>query len=344
MTARIILIVLLFNWFIVFGQDNSENQYSIMFYNVENLFDCDNDSLTLDDEFTFNGNKHWSYNRYKKKLNQISKVILGINQWNSPTLIGLCEVENIKVLNQLIYETGLNNVGYKFIHFDSPDRRGIDVALLYNSQHFIPLDYFPISFSDTSANFLTRDALYVKGFVNNHDSLHLFINHWPSKIGGESQSELKRIRVARILKTKTDSIFASNINAKIILTGDFNAELTSESIQIILSDNQFHSLLNANEIKTNRIGGSHKYQGHWSLIDHILISSSLINNSKIKCEHKIANLPWLLEEDVSFSGVKPKRTYSGPRYIGGPSDHLPVILQLTRKDSETNASQQSFKN
>lgn len=330
MSARCFLILFCLSTCYSHGQDKLPDQYSILFYNVENLFDCENDSLKLDDEFTFNGNKHWTYNRYKRKLNQISKTILSVNQWNSPVLVGMCEVENQKAINQLIYETGLNNLHYKYIHFESPDRRGIDVALLYKKTEFTPLEAYPLRASEPRENFFTRDILYTKGIIHQQDTLHLFVNHWPSKLGGEIQSELKRIKVARVLKSKTDSILNINKQAYILIIGDFNTDIPSPSIQHIFKNNQFHSLLKPHDLKTARVGGSHKYQGIWSLIDHIFISSGLINNSNLQLEHHIAWLPWHIEEDLSHSGVKPRRTYSGPRYIGGPSDHLPVMLKVTR--------------
>nr|WP_319399872.1 endonuclease/exonuclease/phosphatase family protein [uncultured Carboxylicivirga sp.] len=327
---RITFISLLLSYNLV-AQNSNIDEYSIMFYNVENLFDCENDSLTLDDEFTYYGDKHWSYNRYKQKLNNISKVILNINQWNYPALIGLCEVENKRVLNQLIYETGLNNLNYKYLHYDSPDRRGIDVALLYSSNKFEVLSSHPIFLSDSANNFFTRDALYVKGVAMMRDTLHLIVNHWPSKRGGETASEYKRLKVATIIKNVTDSIFLTEPEASILLMGDFNAELESPSVQLILQTNKFYSLIDPQKLKFQNIGGSHKYQGHWSLIDHILISSSLMHNNNLKLKHTIGNQKWQLEEDKSYSGVKPKRTYIGPRYIGGTSDHLPVMLTIELK-------------
>ncbi|MCU4163015.1 endonuclease/exonuclease/phosphatase family protein [Carboxylicivirga caseinilyticus] len=327
---RLLFILLLFSIHLT-GQTISPEQYSIMFYNVENLFDCEDDSLTLDDEFTFEGDYHWSYNRYKQKLNQISKVILNVNQWNYPSIIGLCEIENAKVLNQLIYETGLNNLNFKFIHYNSPDRRGIDVALLYSQSKFTVLSSHPINLTDPTSNFYTRDALYVKGVALSRDTLHLIVNHWPSKRGGETASAGKRIRVAGIIKSVTDSIQLLEKDANIILMGDFNDELDSEAIQLLLKEGGFHSLVDQNKILLHNIGGSHKFQGQWSLIDHILISSHLKQNDSVVLSHKIGYMDWQLEEDKSYSGLKPKRTYSGPRYIGGVSDHLPVILTIQYK-------------
>lgn len=300
-----------------------------MFYNVENLFDCKNDSLTNDDEFTPQGIKHWTNKKFYSKLNAISKTILAINEWHSPELIGLCEVENQFVLNQLIYSTGLNHLNYKLIHHNSSDRRGIDVALLYKANHFEILEEHSIPCSNPDINFYTRDALYAKGIMHQRDTLHLIINHWPSKRGGELASEAKRIHVANSVKTVTDSIFQSNPKSHIILMGDFNAELKSESLELFMANNNFVSVIDPQSIVSHKVAGSHKYQGHWSLIDHILISNNLNLNTNMFFTHQIGQLPHLLKDDQSYSGCKPHRTYAGPRYVGGVSDHLPVLLKVT---------------
>lgn len=316
---------------LVCAQVKTSRDYSIMFYNVENLFDCENDSLNNDGEFTPKGNKHWSPYRFYKKINEISKVILAANAWNPPQLIGLCEIENTFTLKQLIYHSGLNHQNYKFIHFDSPDKRGIDVALLYRSKDFMPLEYYPINCSHGESSFYTRDILYTKGVMIPSDTLHIFINHWPSKRGGELASEEKRIRVASHLSNKLDSICHINANAKIIILGDFNASLQAESLHALISDHKLYSCLNPKKISGKAVAGTHKYQGTWSLIDHILISENLRNNPSIKIEHQIIQFDFLLEQDKAYSGIKPRRTYAGPRYIGGVSDHLPVILKIKSK-------------
>ena len=196
-----------------------------MFYNVENLFDVFNDSLTNDDEFTPEGERHWNNYKFYKKLNNLSKVIIGIGEWNPPSVIGFCEIENRFVLNKLIYETPLKNFDYKIIHSDSPDRRGIDVAFLYRQSKFEPflLLPVPIHFPDNPES-KTRDILYVKGILNKTDTIHFFVNHWPSRYGGYEDSKPRRMCVASVLRSKVDSILSVNHHPNIIIMGDFNDE------------------------------------------------------------------------------------------------------------------------
>ncbi|MCU4175201.1 endonuclease/exonuclease/phosphatase family protein [Carboxylicivirga sp. N1Y90] len=317
--------------FLLSSQNKHEKDYSILFYNVENLFDCDNDSLTNDDEFTPTDYKHWTPYRFYQKVNGISKVILSANAWNPPQIIGLCEIENTYALKQLIYHSGLNNQSYRYIHFDSPDKRGIDVALLYRSKYFAPIESYPINCSNTESSYYTRDILYCKGVMLQSDTLHIFVNHWPSKRGGELASEKKRIVVAERIAEKVDSIYHTDIKAKIIVMGDFNATMNAESLHSLITHQNLCSILQVKSISNKPIAGSHKYQGEWSLIDHILISEGLANSQSLKFEHEIIQFNYLLEEDKSYSGFKPRRTYAGPRYIGGVSDHLPVILKVKKR-------------
>ncbi len=206
--------------------DSSNDQvqkFRVAFYNTENLFDIYNDSLTNDDEFTPEGFRHWDNYRFFNKLNNLYKVIVGIGEWNPPMIVGLCEVENEFVLKKLIYNTPLKNFDYNFIHFESPDHRGIDVAMLYRKSEFHPVTYQPfrIYFPDDTAS-STRDILYVKGTIGDSDTLHVFVNHWPSRYGGYLVSKPKRAWVAEVLKSKTDSILGQNPSANILIMGDFN--------------------------------------------------------------------------------------------------------------------------
>lgn len=324
-----LLFVLTFQ--LLHSQKENQEQYSILFYNVENLFDCLNDSTKQDDEFLPDGEKSWSKSRMYNKIAGLSKTILSCNAWQAPELIGLCEVENRWVIQQLIYNTGLSGLNYQLVHFESDDKRGIDVALLYRKNSFTPLHSGPIKLSKAAEDFFTRDALYVKGIIHS-DTVHLFVNHWPSKRGGSLESESKRARVAQQIIAFTDSIHTVNPNAKLILVGDFNTEYDNSVLQNLCVSAAISSKLNINEIRNNRIGGTYKYQGQWSIIDHILVSNTWLQDNRYVFDHKIVELPFLLEADPTYSGVKPKRTYAGPRYIGGISDHLPVLLSVKRKD------------
>ncbi|WP_430815012.1 endonuclease/exonuclease/phosphatase family protein [Carboxylicivirga sp. RSCT41] len=301
-------------------------EYAIMFYNVENLFDCENDSQKQDDEFTPDGNKNWNNYRLYNKIKGLGRTIVAVNEWNPPAIIGLCEVENDDILKKLIYSTGLYNLNYKYIHYESMDKRGIDVALLYR-KGFSPIKSSPILLSDTTEHFFTRDALYVKGAISG-DTLHIIVNHWPSKRGGELASETKREMVAKVIASKIDSIKHTDQHAKLVIIGDFNAEMNSPSLQYLLTRSKTDSQLKAREIRMDKVQGSHKYKGTWSLIDHILISETWLNNPVYGFDHRIVSLPFLLETDNTYSGSKPHRTYTGPRYVGGISDHLPVIIKI----------------
>lgn len=309
------------------SQSNNFHNYSVLFYNVENLFDCKDDSLKNDEEFLNNGNKQWSQKRMYKKLSDTSKTIMACNGWEVPAIIGLCEVENEWIIQQLIYNTGLSALKYKYIHFESDDHRGIDVALLYRYKEFTPLHSAPIKLSEPTHKFYTRDALYVKGVIA-ADTLHIIVNHWPSKRGGTLQSSHKRERVAQKITAYIDSIKQVETNPKLIVMGDFNAEYDSEVLQSFLTKNDTDSQLKPKSIYNQQIGGSYKYQGQWSLIDHILLPNKWLENLNYEISHRIVSLPFLLEDDLTFSGVKPYRTYIGPRYNGGVSDHLPVLLTI----------------
>lgn len=314
----------------VFAQD-SNREKAILFYNVENLFDTRNDSLTNDDEFTPDGNYHWTQKRYRKKLTNINKVIYDCNQWNTPFLIGLCEIENNVVLNDLLWNGSLFQKGYRSIHFNSLDYRGIDVALIYNSNEFTPLNSKYLR--EPTGALITRDILYVKGIAEQSDTLHIFVCHFPSRRGGATTSEAKREIMAKILYTNIDSIITNNVQSQIIAMGDFNDtpndKIVKEIILKPLSNNKRMICLGEDLAINGR--GSHKYQEEWSLIDQMFVSQSFVRAVKDSCEFKIINLPYLLTDDDVNLGQKPFRTYLGPRYIGGYSDHLPIMLRYSIK-------------
>jgi hypothetical protein len=314
----------------------------IVFYNVENLFDVFNDSLTNDDEFTPDGERHWNNYKFYKKLNNLSKVIISIGEWNPPSVIGFCEIENRFVLNKLIYETPLKSFDYKIIHADSPDRRGIDVAFLYRQSRFEPLYYYPIPihFPDNPGS-KTRDILYVKGILNTADTVHFFVNHWPSRYGGYEDSKPRRMFVAAILRSKVDSILSVNHHPNIIIMGDFNDEPWDESIRDVLKTKTDTTSLNADEMialmglfKKNMSIGTNKFQSEWSVIDQFIVSGNLLSGGSSlrvsKQGAKIYDESFLLEKDETHLGMKLNRTFIGPVYHGGFSDHLPVYLDLIR--------------
>ncbi len=319
--------------------NKSRADFRIMFYNVENLFDIYDDSLTNDNEFLPKGDKYWSYSRFYDKINKTAKVITAVGQWQVPDIVGLCEIENRYVLSVLTKKTILKTQNYGIIHKESPDLRGIDVGLLYNKNTFNPISYqaFRVDFKNYP-NKKTRDILYVKGYTKNLDTLHIFINHWPSRYGGQLESEVYRIRAATVIRNAVDSIFNIEPRANMILLGDFNDYPHNKSIKGILRahtdfiephDSELYNLsVYTEKIKTQ---GTHKYGGLWGVLDQIIVSGALLNNPNLETSPAHANVynaDFLLEEDKSGVGFKPNRTYIGFRYNGGFSDHLPIYLDL----------------
>ena len=315
----------------------------IVFYNVENLFDIYDDSLKNDKEFTPAGIKNWNYNKFQQKLNNIYKTLIAIGEWNPPAIVGLCEIENRYVLNKLVYETPLKKFNYKIIHEESPDWRGIDVALLYRPKYFKPLFHkaIPVIFPFNTAK-KTRDILYVKGVVFNEDTLHLFINHWPSRYGGLLASKPLRNFTASVLKNTVDSIFKNNSSANILIMGDFNDEPTDQSLTISLNavtdtiNMKSAGLINLMALKQKNLNeGTLKYKNNWNFFDQFIVSYSMFNgNNELHIGSlgaQIFNADFLKEEDSKYLGVKPFRTYSGPKYLGGFSDHFPVYIDLFAK-------------
>ncbi len=339
MKKYFLIIALVFVFCSAFSQDIADS-YKIMFYNVENLFDTFDDTLINDEEFLPEGDRFWSNHKYYTKLNQIYKVVVAVGGWNPPAIIGLCEIENRKVIEDLVNNTPLVKFEYQIIHKESPDWRGIDVGLLYRKELFTPLSYeaIPINFPDNPES-KTRDILYVKGITNNSDTLNIFINHWPSRWGGQLESENRRIFVASVLKAKVDSVFKLNPQSNIIITGDFNDYPDNKSISNVLNASQEYDQITDNQLynlsshlyKTKNIG-TYKYQGDWDVLDQFIVSGNLLDKeNKVFTsldDIYIYNADFLLEPDDGFFGYKPNRTFIGYKYNGGYSDHLPTYLIL----------------
>ena len=325
------------------GEDHKRGDFRVMFYNVENCFDCFNDSIKMDDEFLPAGERHWTWEKYQKKTNKISKVIMAAGGWEFPDIIGLCEIENRFVLDGIFKFGHMNKVGYKIIHQESPDRRGIDVALIYQPEVFQPLDtsFIQLVYEGEEKS-TTREILYVKANLHTSDTIHVFVNHWPSRWGGQLESEPKRISAAKLVRSKIDSIINSSPKANILIMGDFNDYPDNESIRAILQAKSIEkriddqSLYNlAINLNQNPNIGSHKYQGRWGMLDQFIVSGTLLNQSAVMyCKHDGMSLfapDFLLEKDEAYYGQKPFRTFLGYRYHGGFSDHLPIVLDFWRK-------------
>ena len=337
---RIFYLFFLFSFGEIVAQSDTTIHY-LAFYNVENLFDPANDSLTQDDAFTPDGLNRWSYKRYYKKSNNTAKVILAMGKGNPPTIIGLAEIENDRVLQHLCRYSPLKNYNYQFVHYDSPDSRGIDVALLYRPDKITILHSEPIPivfpFEPQSRN---RDMLYVKTQLPNQDTLHIFINHWTSRYGGLAQTIAKRNHYALTLRQKVDSIFKQDLHANIFIAGDFNDYPTDKSMSQILNalspnekkkkENGLYNLMLAFSSLQNI--GSHKYEDFWGCLDQIVVSMSLLSSKNslqvVEGKAEIFKEDFMVEPDLKYGGDKLFRTYLGPRYIGGFADHLPVYIRL----------------
>lgn len=314
-----------------------QDSLRMMFYNVENLFDPFDDSLTRDEEFTEEGAKHWSWYKYQDKLSNIYKTIMAVGNPYPPAIIGLCEIENRFVLNQLVYKTAFSKFDYRIVHEESPDRRGIDVGLLFDPKRaeLIYHEAVHVNFP-FSPQTKTRDILYVKLKIFNEDTIHIFVNHWPSRWGGQMASAPKRNYVADILKMKIDSIFNEELTPAIFVMGDFNDEPEDESLRVHLqaskigeSSRMINLMLSYSEDKSK---GTHKYQGQWGILDQFIVSKFLLlSNNQLQInlhQYPIFAEPYLLEKDDKFLGLKPNRTFIGYKYHGGFSDHLPIFLDL----------------
>jgi endonuclease/exonuclease/phosphatase family metal-dependent hydrolase len=305
--------------------------FRLMFYNVENYFDYSYDTALTYNEFTPLGNLHWTKRKYEKKRNDIYKVIKAVGAWKPVTLIGLAEVENEFVVSELVNKTPLRNDGYDYIHYDSKDKRGIDVAIVYHKESFTIINSKKIEIRDPeNRKFTTRDLLYVVGLINN-DTIHIVVNHWTSRYRGYLESEPLRLLAAERVLKLTDSIYSLNSRANILLMGDFNDNPNNNSMTLLVNNSKC-SLYNLPLNKTNQnVNGTLKYKNNWALFDQILVSGNLTDSTNImKCEKQgvIFDADFLLRPDNKYLGVTTFRTNLGYNYKGGFSDHLPVYIDL----------------
>nr|WP_299386813.1 endonuclease/exonuclease/phosphatase family protein [Allomuricauda sp.] len=330
--------------FLMLGQVQTKYKVrTIAFYNVENLFDTTNDSLIFDDDRTPEGSYHWTTARYNKKIDRISEVLSKIGSKTTgapPDIIGLCEVENKAVVEDLVNHGHLSSMDYGIIHFDSPDARGIDVALLYKKSTFIPTSFNShrlLLFDDEGERDYTRDQLVVGGVMDGEE-VHFLVNHWPSRRGGATKSNPKRIRAALLNKRIMDSIQRLDPDAKIISMGDLNDDPRDDSVKNILKAKgkigqlDSISLFNPMEKMYKRGLGTLAYRDKWNLFDQMLLTPTLIHSNKEQLSLWKAGIfapSFLKTPNGRFQGY-PLRTYSGKNYTGGYSDHFPVYLFLIK--------------
>ena len=299
----------------------------IVSYNVENLFHPEHDTILKDErirglegeriidkddyEWTPEGERRWSYTRYYRKEENIARVLTSMGEWSGVDIVGLQEIENAAVVKRLCYTMRRNE--YDFVHYESPDPRGIDVALIYKKSRVdtIRTKRLTLTLSKGEETLFTRDILYVCAQVDKRDTLHLFVCHLPSQRGGKAESEWKRKAAKEVLQTAIDSVFALHSDAKIIVMGDMNSEPKNDLKGLI------------NRMKEERYG-THKYQGRWTCLDQFYTSTNLQKISAVT----IYDAEWIQEPDEKYLGLKPKRTYNGFQYQNGYSDHLPIQLIL----------------
>jgi hypothetical protein len=326
------------------------NEYyinTIAFYNLENLFDTENDPKTYDDDRTPTGKDHWTLEKYNSKLRNISRVISEIGKdltGKPPIIIGVCEIENRKVLEDLISQNPLEPHNYGIIHIDSPDRRGIDVALLYRYDVFTPTfikKYELILFDDQYPlnRIFTRDQLLVSGILDG-EYVHLIINHWPSRRGGESKSRSKRIKAAQLNRRIIDSIFSTDPYAKILIMGDFNDDPTNISIKKYLKtmdskdEAAMKLLFNPMEKMFSNGVGSLAWRDGWNLFDQIMLSAEFIKNdfsSYRFYKAGVYNKSYLTQKEGRYNGYPYRFNID---LYDGYSDHFPVFIHLIKEKKE----------
>jgi len=307
---------------------------TVAFYNIENLFDLRNSRFTNDNDFLPQSVKRWTPKRYKNKLRKIGFAISNIGRQETgkhPAIIGLAEVENAKVLEDLINSKHLEDYDYDYVHFNSLDERGIDVAMLYDTRVFEPLhtETFSVSLTDDDGSpDYTRDILLVGGKLDG-EKVHFIVNHWSSRREGEKETEHKRLAASEKISEVITSLTQDDEHAKILVLGDFNDNPQNESLKRLV---EAHGIFNPFETLRSFTRGTVKHRRQWFLFDQILVSTNFFKNSKDEFEFFKANIfdaDFLKQFKGHYKGA-PFRTYAGKKYKGGYSDHFPVYTILKK--------------
>jgi len=328
---KIILTFLFLSCFLVHGF--ARDGFRVMFYNVENFFDCNHDTLKNDFEFLPGGIRGWTPTRFWKKAGQIAKVAAAVGEDKFPEIIGLAEVENENCIQSLLRGSPLKNAQYSYVHLESSDTRGVDVCLLYNRYLFKVMDYkaLTVHFKEEPEK-KTRDVLYVFGNTYSGDTLHFFVCHFPSRLGGALESETYRRQVAVMIRQKVDSIFRIEKCPNILIMGDFNDYPTDRSLSLDLKAAQPVSSPEPGQLYNlmlpfdgNPEVGTNKHLADWGILDQLLVSGTALNHTK---GSHIFDADFLQIQDERWLGRKPFRTYHGMAYQGGFSDHLPVYADF----------------
>lgn len=317
------------------AEDGQCREFSIGFYNVENLFDTIDDPKTRDEEFLPQSELLWNTNRYQQKLKNLAEVISALHRDKGLDIIGLCEVENRKVLDDLLKQEKMKALYYDVVHYDSPDPRGIDVALFYNRDQFKVLSSKPIKVSFEEKNVATRDILWAV-LLRGRDTLHVFVNHWPSRRGGIESTEEKRIAAAHTLKTFITPLLR-NKQTHLVLIGDFNDEPENRSIKEVLATYDRPQkdcptcLVNPMEVLHRKKLGTYSYRGRNAMYDQIIFTSNLAKPEFYEMNYaavRIFKEDFVLKTDSAGKRKFPSQTLQGSRYNGGYSNHLAVYTTL----------------
>ena len=336
-----ILLSLLFDLVVIIL---SAQSMKIMTYNVENLFDTQHDSLKNDTEFLPNSELHWTNKRFYDKLHEVMQVIVGLGGDELPLLIGLCEIENDFVLQAMTQFDPYDQLGYDYVHYEGPDARGIDVALLYQKDKFTPLASRPIPVHLPNGQH-GRDLLYTCGSLTDSTLLHIIQVHFPSRREGALASEPNRMAAAKAVRKAVEEIQAVDSQAAIIIMGDFNDNPSDKVPTTTLSalpytsgsfeDLKLYNLCWDGYSFENKDIGSYFHDGEWDMLDQIIVSGALLNGNlsvRIMPEAEVYHPKWISKRDKRTGEMIPRRTYVGPFYQGGVSDHFPVFIELFFKN------------
>lgn len=313
-------------FFVLAEATKAQHPFTFITYNCENAFDTIPNPSHDDGEYLPNGKMRWTRARYFKKLQRIAKVILAADTSKPLDMAVLQEVESDTVLTHLTRRTTLNNLHYEYVMTHSTDHRGINVAIIYSPRTFRPIAHDSIRLPEGG----TRDILHLTGLIHNDDTLDVYALHLPSKLGGNAATQ-RREALLHLLRQHIDSVMSVRAVPLIIIAGDFNDEPLSPTLRRAFptetdcTDPKPRKLYN---LVSSLPEGSYKYRGHWDWIDQIIVSGAVLLRSDYSPEVQTVRHPELLQHDNAFTGTKPYRTYLGPRYLNGYSDHLPVRLRL----------------
>ncbi len=328
----VLLVTCGFKYSFAKGQDT----ILVGFWNMENFYDTLDDKKINDEEFLPDSKKHWTSERFETKCLNHAKVILEMNAGKGLDVMGMAEIENRGVVEALIKK--MPDCNYGIAHMDSPDERGIDCALIYKNAKFDLVSLV----GDTvllPTKYPTRLILHVElKDKDNGEVLHVFVNHWPSRRGGQDESTINRITAASVLRKDVDALLAKDKNANIIIMGDFNDEPTNVSIDSVLAAGHFTSaaadakttLQNLAWERKSKGEGTLKYRSEWDLLDQIIVSNPLVGKNKISYlngSFTIYKKDYMVETEEKYAG-SPLPTYGGNRYLGGYSDHFPVFAKF----------------